>query len=980
MPWNTLSSEHFQIHYPEGQRAYAVRVAKIAEKVYSRLEPRYGTHNPRGDSPTHIALVFSSDLVNAFATPYGGIDQIVLFLDNPRAGDFSRFDLWAELLITHEYTHIETLRYYNSSFLFFLRVFLGFPPNLLTPPGISEGIAVYEESRNGLGRLDDPITRMILRTASLYGAFPNAGEVLTGSHRWPQGNIYYLYGGRFLRYVANTYGEAPILDYWRTDAWPSVPDSRFRHGLPYYSMMHRNFQETETAEFEKEIQETREQGLTAFERLTFDGQRKSFLFLSAEDRLLYFARPPDRIPGIYSINPQIVNSSAGPTASLSPSPSFVRRVKDSAGIAEAVGRRVYSEDYYFYPSYGLRYELYDGSWRFLLNRLRPGLNASYPSLTQDGKQLVFVERDNFERRLMIADLDSIDNEEGRVVFRVPFSGILQFASVSPDGEHVVFVVREGEAGNGALMICGIKGNADCKKIVRGNSVKTQPRFSVDGREIIFSSDADGIFNLYSFDIGTSAVRRLTRTLGGFFYPAPGAQTLYAVGYFPRGYDIVSMRYEDLLYEDVDYFSGIDEKETDLEKLDDRLPAGWADNGYEGVLAMRPFFTGLWGTGYGSLVNLGIGARDPLDRHFVSAGIGNSTPYPVAFASYDYTRFVVSLSLYYTTNYWKFREKKIEEKFACYFPENNPVRAFCGDGNTYYEQAYADLRYVSQGRYFSYQAMAGYSTQKLRNADSLRGIEYSASDMNFNGPEFIFIAGQTEVYPESISAEDGWRFIFNTQYFTPRESSINPGKFAAPFEYGIAEGGLSLYLPSFFAHHVNYLSGYGYTTYGPDREMQKVRLNRFVRGLDYGKSPSNYSAAVFTYEYRLPLLWYSNAITRNLPELILRSIGMGLFYDYGNSFDKQIYRDRWTAAYGVSFYFGLNILYLNLPEIKITVARGTGVAGELQAYVSFQTELTDTIVSGDVEKSPVLSPYHRAQMRMQEYPGYFRERSAGGVLQ
>ena len=50
------------------------------------------------------------------------------------------------------------------------------------------------------------------------------------------------------------------------------------------------------------------------------------------------------------------------------------------------------------------------------------------------------------------------------------------------------------------------------------------------------------------------IYRLTRTATGLFYPAAGQDSLYAIGHFKNGYDIVRLDYEELLREKVSYFS------------------------------------------------------------------------------------------------------------------------------------------------------------------------------------------------------------------------------------------------------------------------------------------------------------------------------------------------------------------------------------------------------------------------------------------
>lgn len=988
----TLHSEHFQVHFPEGQAAFARRTARIAERIHAELEPKYKS----GADNTHIVLVYSTDVVNAFATPLG-LDQIVLFLDNPQQGTFSRYDLWAELLIRHEYTHILTLRHWgtNQPILATFRILFGVPPNFISPFGFIEGAAVYEESKIGKGRIRDPLTDMTFRTAILEDRFPGLAEILNGSHRWPFGSIGYLYGGRFLQYVSDNYGEEILTEYWQKDTAPFFVDDRLRPA-PGLGTLYRDFRKAEFEKFEAQIEELREQGETPFRRLTDDGYNKTFLYIGEDGAVKYFASPRDSIAGLYAIEPAAIGSSDQDSVD----PHRLRRVDGTRGFAEAGGRKMYSESMFFLPGSGLRYELYDGEYNIFLSRASPGRSISYPSLTGDGNRVFFVTRDDKKRYLVTAQFNQDGDLVGeRVILETPFTGFVQYTSVSPDNQSLVTLVRRGEVGEGELYLCGTDASDEsgCRVLVTGPGTKVHPRFSSDGQSVIFASDVDGIYNLYSVEVSTGRVSRMTRSLTGVFYPAPADDALYALGYFGEGYDVVRFGYGDLLSEPVTYFSGspIGDAENltpDLAENDESyfgetgeigesisggggLPENWEESDYVAPLAIRPYLLGLFGPV--STLNLVAVARDPLLRHFLVAAVGAGSPTPVAFAAYDYSRYALGLSLSYQTNYWK------QKRTPGCINESDPLRFLCDSSDSFFEEARGNIRYSGDYRFADTQLLLGYSHLKLRNARRLRAVEYDARDLNLSGPSATFILGDVRSFPESISPELGWILIAQTDYYTKPESTDRPDKYERnEIEYGVAEGGLSLYLPSFFSHHVNYLSGYGYGSYGPDRELQKVRLNRFVRGQEYAKSPSNHAAVVFTYEYRLPLIWWSEALFGSRAgAFTLDGIGMNLFYDYGTVFDRKVFREGWAGAYGVSFSFSFNLIYLNFPELKVTFARGTGPAGETQAYVSFNAEFGSgpAVHKHGTGKSPVLDPYRHGLRDRREATGYFRDRWAGGVL-
>ncbi len=962
--WKTIHTKHFQIHFQEAHRDTAVRASGIFEAVHDRIAAKYKDDG----SVVHVAIFVGTDLVNSFATAYG-LDQIVLFVESPRAGEFSAYDLWLELLFTHEYTHVLTLRPYETKpFARFLRVLLGFPPNLLSPRGLSEGIAVYEESKEGRGRLNDTLSRMVLRTAVFEKSLPNMGEVMTGSHRWPLGSMVYLYGGRLWKTIAEVYGEKVTTEYWQTDEFPFAISTRFRAaGAESYDVIYDKMIAKENAEFRKEIEAIEKAGVTPFQRLTKNGFGKSFLTHGPDGAVLFCANPPDQPNGIYSFKDGRID--------------YLRRVNECAGTTREGRSWITSEDYYFLPGYGFRQELYDSSRNLFLTRLAPERSMSYPTLTPGGEELFVIEKTAKERRLLVAEMFFGRPANYKEIFAVPVFGKLEYTSVSPDALSVVTVARPGEIGNGRLTLCkrpsAKSTDFKCSTIAAGPSVKTQPRFTLDGRSVLFSADPDGVFNLYSVDVDGGTVHRLTRTTGGYFYPLPAEKGLYAVGFFRDGYDLVFLDKESLLAERAVGFDALDPDEP--VKTGANRQEILDEHSYRGPLAVSPYLIGLlpFGDGIGpGLVNIGIAARDPLERHFIAAAVGSSGGSNAAVGYYSYNRFNVGFSAAFVTDHLsKNRESSCRTGDEVY-------RTFCTSTNTYQDEGAAFLYYVNQGRHLNIQTGLGYVHHLIANARSYKAVEYDARDLNLNGPAFFLLMGRTDYYAQSISAEHGWRVSMSGEYFNHQNSYSNLDPvYRVPVDYGVIEGGVSVYLPSFASYHVNYLSAYGYTSVGPDREIQKVRLNRFVRGMAYDPSPSNYAAAVVTYEYRFPVVWLSQEIFSRSPAFMIREFALAPFVDCGAVFDKRAGREDWHGAYGISMIFGLNILYLPLADFRITYARGTGPAGEGQLYISVNSDF-DTTSSGlpwSKRRDPILETRRLPADPMSTEAGYFRNRTRGGVL-
>ncbi|MDZ7692612.1 MAG: hypothetical protein U5K69_16035 [Balneolaceae bacterium] len=103
LPWYTLESEHFLIHFQEGNSRSAQVVSRIGEEVYPYITGLYD-HKP--DDKTSIVLNDREDYSNGAAYFFDNqIDIWIPALDSPLRGTHN----WLRNVITHEFTHIVQL-------------------------------------------------------------------------------------------------------------------------------------------------------------------------------------------------------------------------------------------------------------------------------------------------------------------------------------------------------------------------------------------------------------------------------------------------------------------------------------------------------------------------------------------------------------------------------------------------------------------------------------------------------------------------------------------------------------------------------------------------------------------------------------------------------------------------------------------------------------------------------------------------------
>src|SRR5262249_34329631 len=144
------------------EKALALHLAGIAEKVYAKLSPEL-QWKPWGR--TEVVMTDHTDISNAFATtfPY---NYLLLYVSSPEGTTaLNYYDDWLEDLFTHEFTHILHIDKYGGIAKPF-RWVLGkiVTPNGISPGWVREGIAVYEESKAGKGRNHNSFSEMMLRT------------------------------------------------------------------------------------------------------------------------------------------------------------------------------------------------------------------------------------------------------------------------------------------------------------------------------------------------------------------------------------------------------------------------------------------------------------------------------------------------------------------------------------------------------------------------------------------------------------------------------------------------------------------------------------------------------------------------------------------------------------------------------------------------------------------------------------------------
>lgn len=625
--WRTVRSEHFEVSYPEPLGLVARRVLAVAERANQRLSPVFA-HQPR----KRVQIVLNDDVDtangNATAIHYNVIRLFVSAPDDLSVlGDF---DDWLTILVTHEHAHILHLDNIGGLPRIINEVFGKiWAPNALQPRWIIEGIATYLESKESAGgRMRSTQFEMYMRMAFLENNLLHFDTLNNRTDYWPHGDIWYLYGSRFVQWLVDRYGEEIITEMTEWYGRRAIPFSVNRMakrltGKTFEELyqlwiqdMHRHYGEVEAG--------VRARGAIEGRRITFRGETVRGLRFADDRRLIYYARDGRSDPQIRWLDLEDDNR--------------VRRIVRSAGESYPVVHP--NGDLYFASLDAYKTNIYryydlfrfddEGVWK--RERLTHGLRARYPDISPDGSRIVYVRNDSSTQSLWMAALEDIEGTQEEIVPSERFEQVYT-PRFSPDGTKVAYSAwRKG--GYRDIHVIDLA-TRRVLEVTHDRALDTGPAWSPDGRHLYFSSDRTGIANIHTWDSQTGEIFRITNVVSGAYTPAPspdGTQLAY-IGYTSRGYDIYLL--------DLDPAQG----RPASPYVDDRPPPSDADSlvpdsssRYVGARTLYPRFWGLdlQEDAFGRQLGVFTRGEDAAQFHMLYARLGISLTEGYVNADLSYT--------------------------------------------------------------------------------------------------------------------------------------------------------------------------------------------------------------------------------------------------------------------------------------------------------------------------------------------------------
>ena len=625
--WVTLETAHFHVHVRADDLALGRRAAAGAEEVYAALAAEL----PPPGGAIDLVIADNADVTNGAATVYPRPAALVFAVSPVGDLELAPYDSWLHLGLAHELAHVFDLDLARGWWRVARHVFGRMPalfPNLYAPDWLTEGIAVYYETRlTPGGRLRGSYHRALLAAQGAERGPLLADAAIGLGPRWPAGLRPYAFGSRFLAAVAAAEGDTVV---------PRLIGETARRPIPYLGLngalrsaagatvltAWRGWQDSLAAHVRDAATAstggaTLVRGLrqASAPRLSPDGREVLFVDDRGKDeaRLAILERGSGRIRRLSRLN-----GDAGIAWDRSP-----------AGPGAVVSQLDLTDPY------TIRSDLWAVSAEGVERRLTSGARLRDPDVTSDGAIVaahVLATGTELVRR----------DPSGLAGLTTPEAGV-EWAQprVAPDGRRIAAVrARDGRQ---EIVLLSASGALE-REVTADAAANRTPAFSPDGRWLFWSSDRDGFSQLYATR-GDSAEGRVWRVTGepfGAYAPAPASDSVFYLALHADGFSLASVALDTTRWRGVPADSGAGGPGSPWAPADTAIQAEHPYRPWPSLLPQYWLPVGGAGPGAAWLGALTSG-QDALGRHAYAAtlsfGVGAARGRWLGSVAYLYTRWV-----------------------------------------------------------------------------------------------------------------------------------------------------------------------------------------------------------------------------------------------------------------------------------------------------------------------------------------------------
>jgi len=954
--WMTLETPHFELHFYPEERDFAEKSALIAERAY-RLITRYLNWEPRGR--TSVLLIDQTDAANggASSVPY----NFIYAYGAPPDGmdELSDFDDFVKLLLTHEFTHVVHLDTILSWCPRLVDSVLGkiYAPNLSQPTWFIEGLAVLMESRQTTaGRLRSSFYDMHLRVPFLEGKVLPLDKVTVGFGPlvYPGGSVPYLYGSSLLRFIEDRYGPEKVREISHRYgneclaggvnrvAWQAL-------GRPYSGLggdIWHDWSKSYSHRYALQKEEAERHELTTARRLTFDapaprGTLPRPLFFR-DGTLVYQRENNDQRPAYVRMDlatgarEDLLESHGGGPAAPTPDGrglvfqrvNFIPLGWRISGSAHTSWTDIYHLD------------LGNGSVRPLTS----GYRAHEPDVSPDGTQVACaVAVGDRSRQLALVPVAGGPPR----VLAPDAPGLVYTPAFSPDGRTIAYS-RWKPGGYRDIHLYDLASGTD-RPLTIDRAMDVDPRFTPDGKYLLWTSDRTGIYDVYAYDLATAQLYQVTNVLSGAFQPVVSndGRTLVYSGFTNDGFDLYAMPFDPTAFRLAQPFANAradapgklqgESDSPDAVPGESDVPIITRTTTYKPWKYMYPrtwnisFYSEALGFGRSGFISTVIG--DPVGNHAVAANL--LVPFAEgevsAAVAYSYTRLFPSLDLSFRRTAQRVPGLIIDGVNTLYL--QHVIGLTASTTMTYLQRPSASGQLS-----FGYDYNAYGPANPLPLADPTSGIVVRPEI----GPDAnVFMwwyFSNVHSWRYSISGQEGRLIRMNLRFSDPTLGGrFHTTELSASWQEYLT--------PPWARLHALALLWSGGIGIGDKRDffglggffeqdtLRAIFLNRpqcctFLRGY-----PSNAFVGdayqIVSAEYRAPVIRIERGY-ETFPAYF-RTMWVALFGDAGNAYQGRFQPTQLKTDVGVEANLGLNLGYYLETQLKFGYAHGFSAPGGNQWY-------------------------------------------------
>lgn len=547
--WLTIKGKNVRVHYHEEAERTAKIVAKIADEIWEPITSLYEYEPDVVDFIIKDIDDFSNGATYFFDNK---IEIWASSLDFDLRGTHN----WLRNVISHEFTHMVQIqsamkigRTVPAFYLQFLNyenkrrpdILYGFPnfigsypiATINIPAWFAEGTAQYMRKDFNYDNWDTH-RDMILRSYALENKMLTWNQMGVFGKTSLGNESVYNSGFGLTRYIAQKYGEGKLseishklgkLTNFTIDA--AFKDVLGKDGNEIYNEWSTFLK----ADYKKRIADVESNKITG-EIITKEGFGNFYPTFSDDGtKFLYTS---NKTADYFGLSALYIHD-----LSTKKEKQIAAGVRSTASFISGTNKIIYAKLSDDNPKWVNIHDLYtydlDNEKE---TRITFGLRANNPSVSHDGKKIVFVFQNDGTVNLATVDIDGKNLkrltlfENGEQVFNPKFS---------QDDSSILFDFSFHENRD----IATIKTDGSDYRMITTSKADERNPFQTKDDKLYYSSDESGIFNIYSVDLTNGERKQLTNVLGGAYMPAvnTNGEIVYS-GYTAEGFKIFLINKEE----------------------------------------------------------------------------------------------------------------------------------------------------------------------------------------------------------------------------------------------------------------------------------------------------------------------------------------------------------------------------------------------------------------------------------------------------